>query len=483
MASGVLMEVSTRNLVAIAAALSMALAASSVLLLAHGDREISLLIYLPGITLIDYLFGLTGGISTVIFSVFGSVWYRVAILNVPLVRSGESFVSTWEEEFILLAVGLFVIWLMEMRRRSGEAAASRRVEISLLLQNMADAALIFDRDARLISMNPAAQTLLGRSPQELLGRPVDQLARIFHVEQSEKAPTNSIHDAIRHGKVTRLERRLFDPERNRHIEVMGSAVPLRDVHHTILGAMLLLTDVTDLKMLQARMVDNARHLAIAQMVAGLTHDFNNILGIIRRAVTLIEMKENDPVEERRKYIEMIQRAVLNGTETIARLREYLSGGTGVMQMTDLNVIAREAVELTRPLWKVRPNVQVEEDLHPVPPVRGNPVDLRRVITNLIFNAVEALGEQGGRVTVQTEAEGAVVRCSVEDTGPGIPLELQARLFQPYFTTKASGTGLGLFGAQKIVLAHGGNLTFYSEVGRGTRFNIELPSLEHASEAA
>jgi signal transduction histidine kinase len=219
------------------------------------------------------------------------------------------------------------------------------------------------------------------------------------------------------------------------------------------------------------------------MVAGLTHDFNNILGIIRRAVTLIEMKENDPVEERRKYIDMIQRAVLNGTETIARLREYLSGGTGVMQMADINVIAREAVELTRPPWKVRPNVQVEEDLHPVPPVRGNPVDLRRVITNLIFNAVEALGEQGGRVTVQTEAEGAVVRCSVEDTGPGIPLELQARLFQPYFTTKASGTGLGLFGAQKIVLAHGGNLTFYSEVGRGTRFNIELPSLEHASEAA
>ena len=461
----------------------MALAASSILLLAHGDREISLLIYLPGITLIDYLFGLVGGISTVIFSVLGSMWYRIAILQVPLMRGGQSFIATWEEEFILLAVGLFIIWLMEMRRRSGEAAASRRVEISLLLQNMADAALIFDRDARLISMNPAAQTLLGRSPQELLGLPVEQLVRIFRVEYSEKTSTNSILDAIHFGKVTRMERRLFDADHNRHLEVMGSAVPLRDVHHTILGAVLLLTDVTDLKMLQGRMVDNARHLAIAQMVAGLTHDFNNILGIVRRAVTLIEMKENDPVEERRKYTEMIQRAVANGTETIVRLREYLSGGTGVMQMVDLNLIAREAVELTRPLWKVRPNVQVEEELRPLPPIRGNPLDLRRVITNLIFNAVEALGEQGGTVCVHTEAEGSVVRCSVEDTGPGIPPELQSRLFQPYFTTKVSGTGLGLFGAQKIVLAHGGNLTYYSELGRGTRFNIELPTSEHASEAA
>ena len=471
----------------------MALAASSVLLLAHGDREISLLIYLPGITLVDYLFGLVGGISTVIFSVLGSVWYRVAILQVPLFRGDQSFVATWEEEFILLAVGLFVVWLMEMRRRSGEAAASRRVEISLLLQNMADAALIFDRDARLISMNPAAQALLGRSPQELLGRTAEQIRHFFRVAASDtpstdktsadKGSTNSILDAIRYGKVTRLERRLFDPDRNRHMEVMGSAVPLRDVHHNILGAMLLLTDVTDLKMLQGRMVDNARHLAIAQMVAGLTHDFNNILGIVRRAVTLLEMKENDPVEERRKYTDMIQHAVANGTETILRLREYLSGGTGVMQTVDLNLIAREAVELTRPLWKVRPNVRVEEQLHPLPPIRGNPLDLRRVITNLIFNAVEALGEQGGNVCVRTEAEGAVVRCSVEDTGPGIPPELQARLFQPYFTTKTSGTGLGLFGAQKIVLAHGGNLTYYSELGRGTRFNIELPTSEHASEAA
>jgi two-component system sensor histidine kinase AtoS len=477
------MGVSTRNLVAIVAALSMALAATSVLLLAHGDREVSLLIYLPGITLIDYLFGLTGGISAVLFSVLGSMWYRVAILNVPFVGGNENFVAAWEEEFILLAVGLFVVWLMEMRRKSGEAAASHRVEISLLLQNMADAALIFDHDGRLISMNPAAQTLLGRTPQELLGRPVEQLVHIFRVEPADKLSPSTILDAIRYGKVARLECSLFDHDRNRHIEVMGSAVPLRDIHHNILGAMLLLTDVTDLKMLQARMVDNARHLAIAQMVAGLTHDFNNILGIVRRAVTLLEMKADDPVEERSKYTDMIQRAVLNGTETIARLREYLSGGTGVMQTVDLNLIAREAIELTRPLWKVRPNVQVEEDLRPVHPIRGNPVDLRRVITNLIFNAVEALGEQGGRVCVRTESEGAVVRCSVEDTGPGIPLELQTRLFQPYFTTKTSGTGLGLFGAQKIILAHGGNLTFYSELGRGTRFNIELPSIEHATEAA
>jgi len=477
------MRFSGRKLAAVLAALSMALAASSVFMFSHGDREISLLIYLPGIALIDYLFGTLGGISTVVFSALGSVWYRVWVLNVPFIGGEQNFIATWEEEFILLAVGLFIVWLMEMRRKSGEVAASRRVEISLLLQNMADAALIFDHNTRLISMNPAAETLLGRSPQQLLGRPVEQLARIFRLEADEPSPPNSVIEAIRHGKVTRLERGFFDPDRNRHIEVMGSAVPLRDVHHNILGAMLLLTDVTDLKMLQARMVDNARHLAIAQMVAGLTHDFNNILGIIRRAAILLEMKESEPFEERHKYTEMIQQAVLNGMETIARLREYLAGGTGVMQPVDLNTIAREAIELTRPLWKVRPNVQVAGDLHPLPPIRGNPVDLRRVITNLIFNAVEALGEQGGRVRVHTEADGPVVRCSVEDNGSGIPPELQSRLFQPYFTTKSGGTGLGLFGAQKIVLAHGGNLTYYSEIGRGTRFNIELPRLERVSEAA
>lgn len=477
------MVFSSRNLVAVLSALSTALAASTVLLLSHGDREISLLIYLPGIALIDYLFGVLGGVSTVVFSVLGSIWYRVWVLAVPFVGGEQNFVSTWEEEFILLLVGLFVVWLMELRRRSGEIAASRHVEIGLLLQNMADATLIFDRDARLISMNPAAQTLLGRTPEELLGRPLEHLNRIFKLENGGPNSASPINDAIHHGKVTRVERALFDAARGRRIEILGSAVPLRDIHQNTLGAMLLVTDVTDLKTLQARMVDNARHLAIAQMVAGLTHDFNNILGIVRRAVMLVEMKENEPVEERRKYLDMIQQAVLNGTETIGRLREYLSGGTGVMESVDLNKVAGQAIELTRPLWQVRSNVRVVGDLHPVPPVRGNAVDLRRVVTNLIFNAVEALGDNGGSVRVRTEADGPVVRCSVEDTGPGIPRDLQARLFQPYFTTKTSGTGLGLFGSQKIVLAHGGNLTFYSELGRGTRFNIELPQFTGAPEAA
>src|SRR6185437_6706353 len=150
-----------------------------------------------------------------------------------------------------------------------------------------------------------------------------------------------------------------------------------------------------------------------------------------------------------------------------RLRDYLAGGTNVTGLVDLAAAAREAVALTRPLWGTRPEVEMIEAIEPVPLVRGNVDDLRRVLTNLIFNAVEAvdgLEPPGGRVTVRTAAGPGVVTASVEDTGAGIPLAVQKRLFQPYVSTKPRGMGVGLFGAQKIMLAHGGKLEFTTTPG-------------------
>jgi signal transduction histidine kinase len=116
----------------------------------------------------------------------------------------------------------------------------------------------------------------------------------------------------------------------------------------------------------------------------------------------------------------------------------------------------------------------------VPPVRGNPADLRRVFTNLVINSIQAMREGGGKIAVRcAESNGRVV-ASVSDTGAGIPLNLQKKIFLPYFTTKAKGTGLGLSGAQRIVQALGGAIHFTSEPGQGTTFTIELPKLEEAA---
>jgi signal transduction histidine kinase len=109
-------------------------------------------------------------------------------------------------------------------------------------------------------------------------------------------------------------------------------------------------------------------------------------------------------------------------------------------------------------------------------VRGNATDLRRVFTNLIVNAIEAM-PRGGELWVMVDEHNGNVRAQVADTGAGIPAEQQKKIFYPYFSTKAKGTGLGLSSAQRTVLSYGGNIRVQSEPGKGTRFTVELPPLD------
>ncbi len=443
------------------------------LFLAHGDREIPLLVFLPGIALVDYLFGALGGVSAVAFSVLGTVWFRSVKYQTGYMPHRLYVAPRLEDEIILLLVGLFTVWIMEQRRKSGEQAQSGQQQFWQLLQTMPDAVLIFDRDARLIKANPAAYRMSGRSPEEILGKTAGELRQLVYTSGNEPAH-RTIEDALQGKTTSQIEFGFFDREKKRQVKAVGSAAPLRNARQHITGAILLITDVTDLHALQGRLSDIERHQLMGRMAAGITHDFNNILEVVEKAATVLDMVEESPGPERRRYVEMIHHAAMRGAETIGRLRDYLAGGTGEMTSLNINDAVRDAVELTRPLWKGRRNVEVIAELGEVPEIRGNMVDLRRVLTNLIFNALEAIGDAEGTVKVHTEFDAPRVRCWVEDSGPGIPQEQQEQLFMPYHTTKPSGTGLGLSSAQKIILAHGGNFTFYSEHGRGTRFNIELP---------
>jgi signal transduction histidine kinase len=115
-------------------------------------------------------------------------------------------------------------------------------------------------------------------------------------------------------------------------------------------------------------------------------------------------------------------------------------------------------------------------------VLANAADLRRVFANLIINAIDVM-PQGGTLTLEAFAQNGIVFASVSDTGVGIAPEQQKKIFLPYYTTKSKGTGLGLSGAQRIVQSFGGNIGFITEVGRGTKFTIELPAAERRQESS
>lgn len=459
--------------------MGIALAATAALVAFQPDRAITLLIYLPGIALVDALFGLWPGVAAVVLSVAGSALYRIWFFPSQVQHNVPTLYATWEEELILLVVGLVVVLLMEMRRRSGFHAATGAQQLRTLVENVGDAVLVFDRGMRLVSANPAARTLFHNPGGELVGEHLDRLCERFNFVSAQGEPAR-LEEDTRAGIAVRAEGTLLDIEAQREIQVLVSATPLRDGNKQIAGSLVLLTDITALKELQRRTLDTARHLAIAQMAGGLSHDFNHVLDIVRRGLAVLDLQENAPAAERRKYREMIDRAAVDGSQIVRRLRDYLAGGGGMLEAVDLAAVAHEAIELTRPLWRARAGLELVEDLQPVAPVQGSASDLRRVMINLIFNAIEAVGSVPGRIVVHTGPRPGPqpgVWAWVEDSGPGVAPEARPQIFEPYFTTKPHGMGMGLFGAQKIALAHSGVLRLVTEPGIGTRFLLELPVLD------
>lgn len=429
------------------------------------------LLFLAFVALVEAYAGFGPALLGVGICIAGSFW----LMNAHVIVNEH--LHNYAKLAIFPVVAVAVIYLMESRRRERQAAREQLLELSTLLQSMREAVFIFDRNARVVNVNRAAEQISACTRQELTGAHVNFLARhlgVYKHEQPAQLSSLAVTRALGGEAVQNEARSLANPSDGSAIDALISANPLRSSEGEIIGALLLVRDVTEINQLQRRVSDTERHLAIGQMASGIAHDFNNVLNTITQATALLQARPEQS-DEQRFYLGMIDNSARRGAEIIKRVREYIRGGSGETAPVDVRQLMQDALELTRPLWRGVHNLSVITQFQPVKPVPANAADLRRVFTNLIVNAIQAMPE-GGQLTLHCEEHGGRVYARVQDTGSGIPSEQQRKIFLPYFTTKPAGTGLGLSTAQKILLAHGGNISFHSEPGKGSTFTVDLPAV-------
>src|SRR5438270_12147709 len=241
--------------------------------------------------------------------------------------------------------------------------------------------------------------------------------------------------------------------------------------------------LTELKATQQQVIQQERLSAIGQMASGIAHDFNNalmpILGfseLLLQNDTLLENRK-----ETRRCLEMLRTSAKDAANVVSRLREFYrpADSDEEFPIVDLAKLVEQAVALTEPKWRGLTQaggitITVATDFKAYPIVAGDESALREVLTNLLFNAVDAM-PQGGHVSLETsiENERAVVR--VADTGTGMTEAVRRRCLEPFFSTKGErGTGLGLSMVYGIVERHRGQLDLESAPGEGTTFTISLP---------
>jgi PAS domain S-box-containing protein len=245
-------------------------------------------------------------------------------------------------------------------------------------------------------------------------------------------------------------------------------------------------DLTALRALQNQVLHAEKLATVGQIAAGVAHEINNPLTSVQMCVEAVLRKAAlatqgrvpnayEPIDiERMKKIQ-------EGAERIRRfsrdLTTYARPSGREVEEVNLNDVVEHALSFCEHVLHEAKATLVRELAADLPLVRVVRDHIMQVVTNLVSNAAQALGEVGGTITVRTSADGtAGVGLSVSDTGEGIREEDRPRVFEPFFTTKPAGrgTGLGLPVVRNIVLAHGGQVTFQSKLGGGTTFFVSLP---------
>ena len=222
-------------------------------------------------------------------------------------------------------------------------------------------------------------------------------------------------------------------------------------------------------------IDRHRLHALSTMTSGVAHDFNNILLVVRGfAEQMLRSDTQLSPEERRSIFQSIVTAAEDGAQIVHRLREFYRerDTVEIRRSIDLNALVRQTAEFTRPKWQ-NGKIDLRQELASLPPFDGDPAQLREMLTNLIFNAVDAM-PNGGTITIRTNIEHGRVVMEVADSGVGMPERVRRRCLEPFFTTKGEkGTGMGLAMVHGIAQRHGAAMELESEEGRGTVFRFRF----------
>lgn len=376
--------------------------------------------------------------------------------------------------------------LTERKKRENEIREAKEF-LENLFQTSTDAIMVTDAGGYITMVNGAMEGMVGYGREELLGM---HTGRFTPRDEGVKSQTLKIMERLfNEGKVYGQES-LWLKKDGQQIFVEFNLSLLKDKDGTIVGGVNFIRDVTEKKKMEQQLLQSEKLKSLGELAGGVAHDFNNILAAILGRVQLLRKQLAPPMgkTEKRgsaidleKGLEIIERASLDGAETVRRIQEFCRrrGDQKDFVQVDLNELIENALEFTKVKWadEVQSRgikIEISKALSSLPPIMGSASELREVFTNLINNAVDAL-PRGGEIRVQScmNTEWAVI--TIEDTGGGIPLSIKDRIFDPFFTTKGpQSTGLGLSVSYGIINRHHGTITAESMEGKGTAFTIKLP---------
>ncbi len=381
-------------------------------------------------------------------------------------------------------------------------AAQRETErtLSTLLGNIPGMAYRcrYDRDWTMEIVSDGCRALTGYAPADLIENHTLSYAELIHPADQEMVARN-VETALVENRSFHLVYRIKTASgEEKWVYESGCGVSLPDRHQPALEGFI--TDITERKRdeeerrrLEAQMQHSQKLESLGVLAGGIAHDFNNLLmGILGNADLALE--ELGPESPARDTIQSIQTASVRAAELTHQLLAYSGKGRFNVESINLSSLVEEMSQLLR--VSLSKTAVLRQELAPdLPLIQADASQIRQVVMNLITNASDAIGNKNGTVSIQTGvmmvdktylsqtflhddlSEGRYVFAEVTDTGCGMDAETQSKIFDPFYTTKFTGRGLGLAAVLGIVRSHRGAIKVHSEPGQGTTFKVLFPVMD------
>ena len=379
--------------------------------------------------------------------------------------------------------------------------AQEHTLLNLLLNRLPDPVHVTDRQGNYVLVNDAHVHFLQQpDPAGILGRAVQ---RVGPASLAQALAAGS-EDVLLSGKavIGREFTVAMDGEQALNLEL--SKLPMRDPQGKVDGLLVITRDVTQIKRNEAEQRELARRLQETQKLEGLgliaggiAHDFNNLLTIIlgNANIARLELPSDSSIRE---CLSRIEATSLRAADLCKQMLAYSGKGLFVIRRIDISKLVDEITELLQ--LSIAKNVTLQFQLdRSLPAVLADSTQLQQILMNLVTNASEAIGDRDGVICIRSTlaqvdrkslrelspatdiADGKYVLLEITDNGSGITPEIQEKIFDPFFSTKFAGRGLGLAAVLGIVRSHRGAISVHSEVGRGSSFKIFLPPVEGPPE--
>jgi PAS domain S-box-containing protein len=343
--------------------------------------------------------------------------------------------------------------------------------------------LAADLDDRVESWNTQIERLTGITRDAAVGR---RLSQLFPEDLTEKfdevrgeTGVHNIYKFVLKPSIKGVQNGNGAAKNGRETILNLAIAPLVSKDYRQIGRLIIFDDITDRSELESRLVQADKLSSIGLLAAGVAHEVNTPLAVISTYAQMLA-KQVGGDEQKSKLLEKIAKQTFRASEIVNSLLNFSRTSSTDFAEVDVNKVIRETLNLIEHQVE-KAGVKIEVSLSPsLPALPANAGKLQQVFLNLFLNARDAM-PGGGVLAIRTWSSDGVMRVEIADSGMGIAPEHMARIYDPFFTTKApkKGTGLGLSVTYGIIREHGGNIEVSSQVGQGTRFTIELPLLRKA----